>query len=127
MLKVRYPCITNPSATKYFYFVRLACLIHAVSIQSELRSNSHIKKFMKNLIKFYSNRLLQFGSHSKKRITSYIAQALFFTILYVSCLHIVSLSLSKQPGTLEALYSIAFIAVEGKEYKMHRLSATILR
>ena len=47
MLKASYPCITNPSATKSCDFVRLACLIHAVSIQSEPRSNSQRKKTQK--------------------------------------------------------------------------------
>src|ERR1700756_3136035 len=50
MLEVSYPCITNPSATESFDSVRLACLIHAVSIQSEPRSNSHRKnKNLENL------------------------------------------------------------------------------
>lgn len=49
MLEVSYSCIPNPSATKlYCYsFVRLACLIHAVSVQSEPGSNSQRKKLVK--------------------------------------------------------------------------------
>ena len=33
--KGRYPHVTHPSATKYCYFVRLACVRRAASVRSE--------------------------------------------------------------------------------------------
>jgi hypothetical protein len=62
MLKAGYPCITNPSATVPEGTVRLACLIHAVSIQSEPRSNSHRKKTLENMswFVFFQNSNIEF-------------------------------------------------------------------
>lgn len=103
MLKVRYPCITNPSATKYCYFVRLACLIHAVSIQSEPRSNSHEKKILENSIQFILNLIYFILRINNRRFkptllnrTSSIVCKLMFVKTLASYLHIVSLSLSKK-------------------------------
>ena len=38
--------VPHPCATKYCYFVRLACLIHAASVRSEPGSNSPNKKWL---------------------------------------------------------------------------------
>ena len=40
--KGRYPHVTHPSATKYCYFVRLACVRRAASVRSEPWSNSQV-------------------------------------------------------------------------------------
>ena len=64
-ISIRYPLpkgkfsrVTHPSATKNFFFVRLACIKHTASVHPELGSNSYnkllfiVNKFSNNYISF---------------------------------------------------------------------------
>ena len=66
-ISIRYPLpkgkfsrVTHPSATKNFFFVRLACVKHTASVHPELGSNSYNKLEVLNLVNKFSNNYISF-------------------------------------------------------------------
>ena len=47
-LEGRFPRVTHPSATRYCYPVRLACVKHTASVRPEPGSNSPLSKLIRN-------------------------------------------------------------------------------
>src|ERR1700682_3544068 len=46
--KGRFPRVTHPSATRYCYLVRLACVKHTASVRPEPGSNSPLSKLARS-------------------------------------------------------------------------------
>ena len=58
-MRVSHSRVPHPCATKYCYFVRLACLIHAASVRSEPGSNSPNKIILTSRSARSANFVLQ--------------------------------------------------------------------
>ena len=97
MLKVGYPCITNPSATK---LKKVSCDLHASSTPSAFNLNQDQILTEKYLLKTWSFLLTSLYLLQ----SSFSLEKLHHTSSIIVCLHIVFLILSKHFKTLDGAF-----------------------